>query len=263
MADMAKRTTFTFVIGDAKVKPHDVSWADLAAALATLEHAILATASVDVRRLGRQRPLIALTAIKEGSNALVSEAPPEIMPAVLKIVESLAARRVDDLPYSVQQDLYTLHKRLTPKYREWGFNENTQLRIQHVRVSAKAPIAAPKEPVYLESASTIYGWLYSAGGKRSPSLALDVGGKEIKVEVPQELARDAAARLYRTVGLEGTAYWRPDSLEIEKFRATRVLDYKEADRLEGLNRLADLAAPALVSVNLVKHFSTEDEGDEG
>jgi len=252
----------TFAIGGKDTQPSQVRARDVALALEKLEIAIIAAARNLDPGIDETEFVVALTAIVHGSDGLVLEVPEPLQAGVSALSTALSNAEYSSLPRQAYSALWELDQRLTPKYGEWGFNENKQIGVMRSRVSSSSRLATPAKPHLLESQTTVYGWLYDAGGKSQPRLAISVDGRSLHVEIDKEMARRAGGRLYTTVGLEGIAYWNPDTLQIEKFRAVRLLDYEEKGLTEALTRVAAGAHKSLVKVDLVKHF--EDEGgDDG
>lgn len=251
-----------FVIGGPDTKPQQVRARDVALALDKLESAILATARKHDPGLVEAECVVALTGVVQGSDGLVLEVSNLLQAAVVTLSVAISSGDYSPLPRSAHTAMWELHQRLTPKYGEWGFNENRQLGVLRGRINKASKLEQPKGPRLLESQTTVYGWLYDAGGKSKPRLEVIVDGRRLHVELDRDLAKRAGGRLYTTVGLEGIAYWNPESLEIERFRAVRLLDYEEQTLVDALSRVAAGAHKSLAGVDVIQHFADE-SGEDG
>jgi hypothetical protein len=217
-------------LSGADVAPETVRASDLAEFLIQLEKAILATVmnGKDFTLDAPQQDLkVSLVSIEPGSESLAFALTSDVMSGVSLLSRAYYERNYSTIPLEAQQSLHEISKQAASQSWEVEFVENEQFNIPRAIISDDNPVPAPKV-IVAQGDTTIYGRLIRVGGV-SPRAMLEMpDGRYLYIELAENMAVTLASkeRLYKDVGIEGTATWRVDTWELIRFKANRITKYQ-------------------------------------
>ncbi len=98
-------------------------------------------------------------------------------------------------------------------------------------------------PTALQGETTLYGEIERAGGT-TPIVSLRLSdGDRISCDVTRELACEFGQRLYRFVGVVGTARWSGPDFKLVSFTPYRITEYEDTPPSQAVAELADVLRP--------------------
>lgn len=219
-----------FIGGDAR--PADIRASELAEVLKSIENMLVAEVQTENREISREALGISLTQIEDQSVGLrfATRLPSLVVPVFLLISQCVRTNSYAELTNASTQNLRSLvnfaHER---KYRAELISYWSET---HDRSSDQADVRAVidentrvTEARVLEGRTTLYGRVVRAGG-RSPKIMFETRGRILYCDATERIARQAGERLYLPCGLEGTAKWDADTLDLQEFVAESVVPFE-------------------------------------
>lgn len=90
---------------------------------------------------------------------------------------------------------------------------------------------------------TIFGKVIDSGGEK-PNVHLRINDedKPLIFDTTEENARKLAAKLYQKVALKGVAKWEPDTLKVDSFILSEILDYSAGNTLKAIKKLKKITS---------------------
>jgi hypothetical protein len=268
MPDAATKEQLLVRLSGAGVSPERVRASDLADFLVHFERAILETAlsreGVTAETLAREA-MISLVSIKSGSEALMFAVAGEVLPAAALISRAVAEHDFSEIPVKAHQALHEISNQAASKDWTVEFVADPGHRIRAAVISDEEPVPPPRV-VVAHGDTTIYGRLIRVGGVRPRAMLMMPDEKYLYIELTESMAVELASkeRLYKDVGLEGTAKWRVDTWELLEFKAKRITAYQpgKTNLVETFEKLAQVAGDRWEGVD-VEQFVAELRGRGG
>lgn len=226
---------------DTEVRPDTLSAGDLARLLERIEQAIVGTADPDgVAEC--EGPFLSLVAIEKGSARLALQIDPLGVDAARRVTNAIRTGQFLSLPESVQAVLHELWKMAHRKLWRICFERSDIVGMAEAAIEPDREIPSIAE---ISGVTTIYGHCVRVGGEDHPAARIRLySGQAISVRVPTEMAKKLAKRLYEEVALEGEATWSARSMDLIRFRATRVVSFRPVNLLEAFDELRQAGGKA-------------------
>jgi hypothetical protein len=209
-----------FSISGSEATPTTVSLRDLLFLLAEFETAIVATA----KQVENEEPdaFISLAQIRQGSAVYDLSTNQTAQTAAARIAEAIKTRNSEGIPQQAVDSLNEMHKRAGK--RAWALTINN---------GSFSSTIQPAIPLFADSlihgSTTILGYLNRVGGTRPTAKLKLPDGRNFTAEVPsQEFAKQLAHWLYKTVILEGEAWWHANSMDLRGFRIRSIGRYDDS-----------------------------------
>lgn len=99
-----------------------------------------------------------------------------------------------------------------------------------------------KKPTILKEQTTIFGKLIDSGGD-NPNVHIRISDEQVLIfSTSHSYAKQLAAKLYERVALRGIAKWNADTLKIEDFKLTEILEYSQGKTSKAINDLKSLTS---------------------
>jgi hypothetical protein len=264
MADIPTKARLLIKLSGAGVSPEAVRASDLADFLVHFEKAILETALSrgEIKPEAIEDATVSLVAIESGSEALTFALTGEVFPGASLISRAIAEHDFSDLPVKAHQALHEISNQAARKDWTVEFVADSSRQIREAVISAEAPVPPPKIVTALGD-TTIYGRLIRVGGVRPRAMVMMADESYLFVDLTESMAVELASkeRLYKDVGLEGTAKWRVDTWEILEFKAKRITAYQphKTNLVKTFEALAEAAGDRWEGVD-VEQFVAELRG---
>lgn len=198
-----------------------ISSNELADILSSYESALIHTIQKDNPELKDAPVFVSLTNVKEGSaEYLLSPTHKEVtLAAADRINVAIKERKTNTLPYKTVENLNSIWKFTYRRNCKAVLNGSN--RVQSVEINPDWEIKID-ETFFYTGETTIYGRLERVGGSK-PRIRVKLDDDQVVFsDVPSQMAKILATRLYESVALKGLAKWRIDDYSIEEFKA---LDY--------------------------------------
>lgn len=230
-------------LGGAASDPESLGLSDLCSVLESLSKILHHHGDVESPK--GSEPVVSLRTIErtESTDIELSLSEPGI-----EVFSDLTAKLTDlDGPKDrfsrdVLNELRDLDKKLASRGLEAHVRENNDLKIHG------ASLALPFELKTIRGTTTLYGLCVRAGGERKKSAQLRLLG-EASLRTVQLASTDLATRLgkrlYDKVGLSGDAEWNAYSWELESFKATKLLPFRDVGVAAAVESVKDVAAGTL------------------
>ncbi len=212
------------------LRPETLRVKDLAEIATLVEQAVVEAVGGDSEPAEESAVLVSLTAIEEGSARLMLSLAATAAVAVADIKRAVGDGAYSRLPVKCQRKLAELSQRLAGK--GWQA-ELSGVSPGRVVISAAYPVPAPDRKT-TRSKTTIHGVCVRVGGETpKASIRLLTTGKQLTIDLTEDLARGLGNRLYDVVGIEGVATVEAGTWEIIAFRGESLTPYrgKKADPL--------------------------------
>lgn len=219
------------------LRPETLRVRDLADIATLVEQTVIEAVGGDLEPADDGAVLVSLTAIEEGSTRLVLSLAATAAVAVADIKRAVSEGTYSKLPVKCQRKLAELSQRLAGK--GWQA-ELSGVSPGRVVISASHPVPAPDRKT-ARSKTTIYGVCVRVGGETpKASIRLLTTGKQLTIDLTEDLARELGNRLYDLVGIEGMATVEASTWEMIAFRGVSLTPYrgKKADPLAATLKVA-------------------------
>ncbi len=265
MSDASTKERLLIKLSGAGVSPETVRASDLADFLSRFEKAVLETVlskeGITPETL-EQEVTFSLIAIEAGSEVLTFALMREVFPGVSLISQAIANHDYSGIPVTAHQALHEISNQATKKNWSVVFVADQNHRIQEAVISEVDPVPPPKI-VTAQGDTTIYGRLIRVGGVRPRAMITLPDEGYLYIDLTESMAVELASkeRLYKDVGIEGTATWRVDTWEIVEFKAKRITVYQphETNLVKTFEALAEAAGDRWEGVD-VDRFIAELRG---
>lgn len=241
-------------IGD--IKPQNERAHDIGEVMSAFEDAL---AVIVVRRhpqLKRDTIALGLTKIEHESVGLVFE--PDlnelVFSAALELIGAIQDKAWANLPYG---SLAALRKILRFVIKK---KCTAQLKInqaEHVVSTLLTPETVIPSSVSLFGETEIYGQVRRAGGSEPKVEIRTLQGETLYCSTTEEIARQLGGRLYEQVGVRGAAEWNFETLEIEEFEITKVLNYTSTTPSDAFKKLSESFGSYFAGIDNVEEWAHE------
>ncbi len=221
------------------VSPETVPASELAEFLVQFETAVIQTVlaknEVSIEQAD-QELFVSLVEITGGSEALTFALSGDTMLGASLISNALFLNDYSSLPLKAHEALHNISAQATRNQWSVEFVGDKKRDIKNAVISVDNPVPRPKV-VKVQGDTTIYGRLTRVGGVRPRAMLKMTNNQYIYIELSKSMAVELASeeRLYEEVGLEGTATWRVDTMEMLDFKARRITNYRASQ--EGSRRI--------------------------
>ncbi len=99
-----------------------------------------------------------------------------------------------------------------------------------------------RKPTILKEQTTIFGKLIDSGGD-NPNVHLRISDEQVLIfSTTHSYAKELATKLYEWVALKGIAKWNADTLRIEDFKLSEILEYSQGKTSKAINDLKSLTS---------------------
>jgi hypothetical protein len=203
--------------------------------------------------------IIALTGIKEGSLECIFSVEPEILPYIAEFTIDIEQRHWNKMPLKAYNAIFELHKSLDKLGASLEIHPDIEIGIAEVHLSHYEAIPE-REAAHLTGETTLSGELVQAGGaKPKIDFRLDMTGKIMHIDVPENVAKKLGSRLYQPITITGDATWNSETWEIEKFIFKDVIETESTDSSSSLDALHRILGDTWFGVD-VEEFMLELRG---
>ncbi|MFZ1754431.1 MAG: hypothetical protein WBO46_12785 [Caldilineaceae bacterium] len=234
------------------IQPGHLRGHDLAALLVALEDTIAVCVVSQEPDLRKEAVRVGLADVQQGSFALQFEMNLiEYTLAAFQLVADAVARNVfDGLPRLALAPLRDLKKVLDRGDYSAEFRlMDHAVPLAILTTETDIPILAS-----LKGETVIYGEVMRVGGVEPRIMLRTVQGKNIYCTTSTSIAQAVASRLYSTVALRGQATWNGESLEIEDFWVTELMEYEPIRATDAFAELAALVDDSFYDFDNPDHF---------
>lgn len=228
--------TFEVKIEGTGATPQTIRLRDLYEVLHSLEAAVSATAS---RYTTKQPADFHLTKITGGSTGCHIALDPQAHSAAAICMRAIAARDLSPLPSQARESLISLRTKL--RSHDWTVRVEGSNGIP---TAAIAPDTEFKTDTVVRGRSTLSARVVRVGGLPRPTahLVFPDNSRLIASVANESLAMRLGELLYRTVSVDGDAFWTGSDWKLTDFRITSIGTYdQDAGLLETLRKLSDIA----------------------
>lgn len=99
-----------------------------------------------------------------------------------------------------------------------------------------------KKPTILKEQITIFGKLIDSGGD-NPNVHIRINDEQVLIfSTSHSYAKELATKLYERVALKGIAKWNAETLKIEDFKLTEILEYGQGKTSKAIKDLKSLTS---------------------
>lgn len=223
-------------ISPSSIKPHEV--ADL---IFNFEKALLSTIKQNHPEIDTEQLLFSFDAIRNESLDL-QFVPRKVSPEVLSSYQ-LITRSISTGDYKILNNTTLSHLKAIARFSR-KHNCTGYFRENGTTLSTLTPateITLNKTPV-IKGQTTIFGRLMDAGGE-NPNIHLKINDDYVLIFSTSEAnAKALAAKLYEKVALKGIAKWDPQTLRIEDFKLSDILEYTPGKASKAIKDLKKLTS---------------------
>ena len=212
------------------VSPETVPASELAQFLVEFEKAILETALAKKDLSAPeavQELIVSLVAIESGSESLTFALTGDIMQGASLLSEAHLQHDYSAIPVKAQDALHSISAQAIKNLWSVEFVGDRTHHIRSVVISVDNPVPPPKI-VRVQGDTTIYGRLTRVGGVLPRAMIRMPDDTLMFIQLSKDMAVMLASeeRLYEEVGIEGTATWQFDTMEMLEFKAKRITTYQ-------------------------------------
>jgi hypothetical protein len=205
--------------------------------------------------------LLALKAIRPGSNILEIEYASEAAEAVDRITSALVDRNLGRLTKPGQQGIRDAFKRLI---KGGGGVQILNGRATPVFTQAN-PIPAPSPPRTVRETASLLVYVKRVGGERRPTIGAKfyATGQELTVRCSRSLVKRLSDEgcLFEDVSLEGEAVWRVEPWQLLHFKASDFIHHKRKSASHRFDELADKLSPVWRKIDPDEYMAGARGGD--
>lgn len=235
------------------ISPAKVRASELAKIIESVEEMIASVIVRDHPKITKESIVVGLINIEQGSVKLdfIPDLYEQGMSAFQEIGQAINSKNFSKLPKDSIRSL-NLISSFTKKYNCAG-----ELRS---RTSDNVPLAVITSEIKIEPDSilkgqtTLYGNVIRVGGKTPKIMLETIEGLTIFCDIDQNLAIHLGNKLYKAVGLKGTASWNSRDFSIESFRIESITDYEEISLSKSINELSKLAGKYFSDIDDVEQY---------
>ncbi|MEM9214631.1 MAG: hypothetical protein AAGD25_09820 [Cyanobacteria bacterium P01_F01_bin.150] len=228
---MSHDITIKIVLSGTDMQPGNIRSKEIAEVIESIEDAIAATVISKNPEFRKEDIRIGLKRIHEGSIDL--EFSPNrlelTLPATQKIAKSIRDNNFSDIPHASISSL----KKISAFTRRHQCN--AELATCNGMIESLAILTPDTEIPDTHSISgetTLYGEIMRVGGAEPKIQFRTLSGQIIYCSASKDVVKRAGMKLYTEVGLNGTAAWNSETLEIDTFHVTGISDYQEGSLVE-------------------------------
>jgi hypothetical protein len=230
MITKSKKNQILIKLTGADVSPETVRARDLAEFLVQFETAILETVAATKKvppEIAAREWIVSLLKIERGSESLTFALSGEVIDGASLLSLAHYSRDYSQIPFKAQEALHKISSQATENFWNVEFVEDKGLNIKSAVISAENPVPLPRI-AKVQGDTTIYGKLIRVGGVEPRAMLQMPDRNYIYIALKEEMALSLASkeRLYKQVGIEGTATWRVDTMELLDFKAKRITAYQ-------------------------------------
>ncbi|MFN8446502.1 MAG: hypothetical protein U0175_37270 [Caldilineaceae bacterium] len=214
--------------GVADLKPQALRAKELAEILENIETAVAATVVAHEPKIKREQIALSLVAVTDESVGLtfVPNLQSLTFPALEKITSAITTHHFGTLSGPAIKSLRAILRFV----RERGCNVELKLIQDNQEIyAALTPDTHIHQTSSIRGQTTIHGDVIRVGGVEPKVEIKTIDGKVLVCATTQQIALQLAERLYQQVAVAGTAFWNPETLEIEEFEISGVLSYVKVD----------------------------------
>jgi hypothetical protein len=222
------------------ISPSKVKASDIAKLTISYERAIIAVIKETHPNIDEDCIVISIEEIKEGSIHLkyvAHQALTLVIPAYITIAGCFKNNNFNNIPNSAIEELrvitaFTKNHNCDGEFIRQGvslasFNRHTEVKYNEAEI--------------IKGETVIYGEVQIAGGKKSARTTIKINDEyTISFEVNKEIAKQLAAQLYNTVGIQGEAEWDRKTYRILDFKAKSVIILEEKSLDETFKELGNM-----------------------
>lgn len=234
------------------IQPGDLRGHDLAAVLVALEDIIAACVVNKEPDLSKETVRVGLADVQPGSFALMFKMNllDYTLDAFQLVADAIARNIFDDLPRLALAPLRDLKKVLVRGDYSAEFRLMDRFEpLGILTAETNIPTIAN-----LRGETVLYGEVLRVGGAEPRIMLRTVQGKVIYCTTSTRIAQAVANRLYSTAALRGQATWNGESLEIEEFSVTELLEYEPIRATDAFAELAALVDDSFYDIDNPNHF---------
>jgi hypothetical protein len=247
MATKPKKNQILIKLTGANVSPETVRARDLAEFLVQFETAILETVAAKTKvdpEVVEREWIVSLLKIESRSESLTFALSGEVVQGASLLSVAHYSSDYSQIPFKAQEALHKISLQARENAWDVEFVEDKRLNIKRAVISTENPVPLPRI-TKVQGDTTIYGKLYRVGGVEPRAMMQLPDNRYLYISLNQEMAVALASkeRLYKQVGIEGTATWRADTMELIEFKAKRITAYQphNKDLVESFTELAKSA----------------------
>ena len=229
MSRKRRGTKARFTIGGKGVTPQTVDVREVAKDLLALDAALRSIGNIDNGQM-----VLALTEVRTGSDQLGLFISGAARAPLDTLMLSARTGRFDEVPEDARQTLADIGDRHTAVAR------TAKLAVggKTVDLTGKHRVQPVERPPPLRGTTTVYGVVVAVRlkkeGAASVTLAMSDTNAQRNAECEPAIAKKLAAQLGNEVGVECTAAWDAETLEIFDLHITRLTPYVGVKSIEEL-----------------------------
>ena len=223
-------------VSPSTVKPHEV-----AELIISFEKSLLATIKDQHPEIDTDELLFTFDTIYNESLDLrfIPKKVPEIVVSSYALIStSFKTGDFSNLNRNAVDSLKNITK-FSKKYGCVGYFNHNGITLSTFTPKTEITI---KKPIILKEQTTIFGTLIDAGGD-NPNVHLRISDEQVLIfSTTHSYAKELATKLYERVALKGVAKWNADTLRIEDFKLTEILEYGQGKTSKAINDLKSLTS---------------------
>jgi hypothetical protein len=240
-----------------EVAPGHLRSKEIAEIITAVEDLIAAVTVQHHKDLELDQIRIGLSSMASGSMTLTFDPnlEPLTVPAAQEIGLAIAENQVQRLPHMAYKPLGILQAfaRRHDGTVEFGTLNGS---VQLLGILDEQTVIPT--PILLTGDTELYGRVTRVGGATDPTVQFRVIGTDelIYCKASEEIACEVAVRLYKQVGLRGTASWDFFTRKMESFTIEEILPFEEVSAVEAFAELREVLGPYADSIEDVDEYAT-------
>jgi hypothetical protein len=253
---MAHEARIEIRLSGQDMAPGSIRSREIAEIIDAVEDMIASIVVRDHPELKKETIVIGLVNIRDESIGLQFSANLQelTLPATSRITKSISEENFGALPGSTITCLRKISD-FTRKHQcdaEFYIQNGSRNLEAIITPETKIPDVYP-----LQGETVLYGEITRVGGTDPKIQFKTIDDQLVYCSTTKSLAQQAGTRLYTQVGLRGVAEWNIESLKIENFNVTEILDYEQAPLPTVFAELFEIAGESFDTIPDVNRFVSE------
>lgn len=243
------------------LKPEYVSARELGNLIASVEDMVASIVLHDTEKEQKRIDVVvglkALISESIGLQYTISDDKPQYQQAVIAVVHAFREEDFRRIPRTGLEPARRIVRFLKKHRCKAEVKANNGRPLAEFTITERTKIT---KPVDVTGKTTLYGVVDRVGGKETRACFETVQGQRLNCKVAsRDLARQLGKCLYTEVGLQGTAKWFGDTMELHDFIIEALLDYEPTPLPTAFSELSEVIGDNIRHLHHteIDNFATE------